>query len=47
MHGPDPEACGRARKPREVAHLLRQRMALKACSCVSLRLPILGRLLEL
>ena len=25
MRGPDPESCGRAREPREVAHLVRRR----------------------
>ena len=25
MRGPDPELCGRARSPREVAHLVRRR----------------------
>ena len=29
MHGPDPESCGRAREPREVAHIVRRRTSLK------------------
>ena len=47
MRGPDPESCGRAREPREVAHLVRRRTSLKTCSCVNLRVPVLGRPLEL
>ena len=41
IRGPDPErvrACAQAES---------RRMALKTCSCVNLRVPFLGRLLEL
>ena len=47
MHGPDPESCGRAREPREVAHIVRRRTSLKTCSCANLRVTVLGRPLEL
>jgi hypothetical protein len=47
MHGPDPESCGRARSPREVAHLERRRTSLKTCSCRNFWAAQLGRPLEL
>ena len=47
MHGPDPESCGRVRKPREATHLVRRRMALKTCSCVNFWAAQLGRPLKL